>query len=107
MILTLKYVNGCYEKLFVFAKSFCVLSLGMIQRIVSSIIRVFFGFPANGWSNPNVFKPETIFTPREIFPQNYSSLGLTISEELRKKQTDKLTDNLLLCKKNNHNINEQ
>ena len=63
----------------------------MIQRIVAGIVSVFFGFPANGWTNPEVFQPKAIRIPRKIFPQNFSSLGLTVLEELGNKQTEKLT----------------
>ena len=75
---------------------FCVVSLSMIQRIVASIIRVISVFWRTDGRIGKFFKTETIFTPREIFPQNYISLGLTISEELGNKQTDKITDIPLL-----------
>ena len=52
-------------------------------------------FPANGWTNPEVSLPRSFCIPREILPQNFSSLGLTALEELWNKQTHKLTNILL------------
>ena len=51
-----------------------------------------FYFPADGSTNPDVFQPKTFSLPREIVPQNVSSLGFTVSEELGNIQTDTLTD---------------
>ena len=51
---------------------------------VASIVSVFFRFF-------EVFKPETFCTPRGIIPQNVSSLGLPVLEELANKQTNKQT----------------
>ena len=65
----------------------------MVQTIVASIV---FGYLANGWINLEDFQSKTIHTPRIIFPKNFSLLGETVSEELGKKQTDKLTNILLL-----------
>ena len=54
---------------------------------------VFFYFPANGSTNPDVFRPTTF--PRGIIPQNFSSSGLVVSEDIRYKQMNSLTDMLL------------
>ena len=35
----------------------------------------------------NLLKSKTFYTPREIIPQNFISLGLTVLEELGDKQT--------------------
>ena len=51
-------------------------------------------FPANGLTNPDVFQLKTFPIPREIIPQNVSSLGFTVSEELGNIQTDTQTDSL-------------
>ena len=51
-------------------------------------------FPANGSTNPDVFQPKTFSIPRGIIPQNFSSLGFAVSEELGKIQTDTQTDSL-------------
>ena len=48
-------------------------------------------FPANGSTNPDVFQPKTFPIPRGIIPQNFSSLGFAVSEELGNIQTHKLT----------------
>ena len=46
-------------------------------------------FLVNGLPNLRVLYPKTIYTPRGIIPQNFSSLGLAISEESgNKQQTD-------------------
>ena len=50
---------------------------------------VFFYFPANGSTDPDVFQPKTFLILREIIPQNFSSLGFAVSEEL---QTNKQTN---------------
>ena len=46
------------------------------------------------------FKPKTFLIPRGIIPQNFSSLGFAVSEELGNKQTHRqnhsLTDRLVL-----------
>ena len=43
----------------------------------------------NGLPNLRIFYPKTICTPRGIIPQNFSSLGLAVSEESgNKQQTD-------------------
>ena len=55
---------------------------------------VFFHFPANGSTNPDVFQPKTFCIPRGIIPQNFSSLGFAVSEELGNKQTNKQTHSL-------------
>ena len=55
---------------------------------------VYFCFHANGLTNPNVFKPKTFCIPREIIPQNFSSSGLVVLEELGNKQTNIQTDRL-------------
>ena len=61
---------------------------------------VFFYFPANGQTNPDVFQPKTFCIPRGIIPQNFSSLGFAVSEELGNIQThthtNSLTDRLVL-----------
>ena len=62
-------------------------------------LQFFFYFPANGSTNPDVFQPKTFPIPRGIIPQNFSSLGFAVSEELGNKQTHKLTHILLLQKK--------
>ena len=46
-------------------------------------------------TNPEVSLPRSFCIPREILPQNFSSLGLTALEELWNKQTHKLTNILL------------
>ena len=55
---------------------------------------------ANGSTNPEVFQPKTFLIPRGIIPQNFSSLGFAVSEEIGNKQTSKethsLTDRLVL-----------
>ena len=51
-------------------------------------------FPANGSTNPDVFQPKTFPIPRGIIPQNFSSLGFAVSEELGNIQTHKLTHSL-------------
>ena len=59
----------------------------------------FFYFPANGSRKPDVFQPKTFPISREIIPQNFSSLGFTVSKEFREqtsKQTDTFTDRLAL-----------
>ena len=40
----------------------------------------------NGLPNLRIFYPKTICTPRGIIPQNFSSLGLAVSEESGNKQ---------------------
>ena len=55
---------------------------------------IFFYFPANGSTNPDVFYLKTICSPRGIKSQNFCSLELTVLEELGNKQTDKLTHSL-------------
>ena len=55
---------------------------------------VFFYFPANGSTNPDVFQPKTFPIPRGIIPQNFSSLGFAVSEELGNKQTNTQTHSL-------------
>ena len=53
----------------------------------------FFYFLANGSTNPDVLWPKTFLIPWEIIPQNFSSSGLVVSEELGdNKQTNKQTD---------------
>ena len=59
--------------------------------------QVFFYFPANGLTNPDMFLPKTFLIPRGIIPQNFSSLVFAVSEELGKKHpirqlTHSLTD---------------
>ena len=49
-------------------------------------------FLANGWPNSDILRPKTICTPRVIPSQNFSSLGLAISEELMNKQTHRHSD---------------
>ena len=51
-------------------------------------------FPANGSTNPDVFQPKTFPIPRGIIPQNFSSLGFAVSEELGNKQTNTQTNSL-------------
>ena len=51
-------------------------------------------FPANGLTNLDVFQPKTFPIPWGIIPQNFSSLGFAVSEELRNKQTKKQTHRL-------------
>ena len=46
-------------------------------------------------TNPDVFSPKTFLIPRGIIPQ-FSSLGFAVSEELGNKQTNRLTDRLVL-----------
>ena len=57
---------------------------------------LFFYFPANGLTNPDVFYPKTFCIPRGIIPQNFSLLGFAVWEELGNKhpntQTCSLTD---------------
>ena len=48
-------------------------------------------FPANGLTNLDVFLPKTFFIQRGIIPQNFSSLGFAVSEELGNEQTKKQT----------------
>ena len=55
---------------------------------------VFFYFPANGSTNPDVFYSKTFSIPRGIIPQNFSSLRFAVSEELGNKQTNKQTNTL-------------
>ena len=51
-------------------------------------------FPANGSTNPDVFQPKTFCIPGGIIPQNFSSLGFAVSEELGNKQTNTQTHSL-------------
>ena len=51
-------------------------------------------FPANGLTNPDVFQPKTFSIPRGIIPQNFSSLGFAVSQELGNKQTHTQTHSL-------------
>ena len=51
-------------------------------------------FPANGSKNPDVFWPKTFCIPRGIIPQNFSSSGLVVSQELWNKQTNRQTHSL-------------
>ena len=51
--------------------------------------QVFFYLHANGLMNPDVFYPKTF-----CIPQNFSSSGIFVLEELGSKQTDKLTHSL-------------
>merc|ERR1711876_48576 len=44
-------------------------------------------FPANSSTNPDVFSLKTFPIPRGIIPQNFSSLGFAVSEELGNIQT--------------------
>ena len=60
------------------------------QKVLSGI-SLAFNFPVNGRVR-KFFWPKTICSPREIIPQNFSSLELTISKELGKKQTKIQTD---------------
>ena len=53
-------------------------------------------FPANGLTNPDVFKSKTFSIPRGIIPQNFSLLGFAVSEELGNKRTDRQTHSLTL-----------
>ena len=54
--------------------------------------------PAHGSTNPDVFKPKTFSIPRGIIPQNFSSLGFAVSEDLGNIQTHRLTHSLTdLC----------
>ena len=53
-----------------------------------------FYFLANGLTNLDVLWHKTFLIPREIIPQNFSSSGLVILEELGNKQTDRLTHSL-------------
>ena len=46
---------------------------------------------ANGLTNADVFQPKRFLNPREIIPQNYSSSGLVILEELGNNQTNRQT----------------
>ena len=55
-----------------------------------------FYFPANGLMNLDVFQPKTFCIPRGILPQNLSLLGFAVLEELGNKQTNRLTDRLVL-----------
>ena len=55
---------------------------------------IFFYFPANGLTNPDVFQPKTFLIPREIITQKFSSSGLVVSEELGNKQTNRQTNSL-------------
>ena len=64
--------------------------------IVASIVIGFFLFPANGWSNLEVFQLEGVCTARGIIPHNISSLESTVSEELTNKPTNTLTDPIAL-----------
>ena len=57
---------------------------------------VFFYFPTNGLTNPDVFYPKTFCIPREIIPQHFSSLGRTVSEELGNKEKNTQTHDTLL-----------
>ena len=50
--------------------------------------------PANGSTNPDVFQPKTFSIPRGIIPQNFSSLGFAVLEELRNIQTHRQTHSL-------------
>ena len=52
--------------------------------------------PKNGLLSLDAFQTKTICTPKEINPQNFSSLRLAKSEELGNKQTNTLTEILLL-----------
>ena len=56
---------------------------------------VLFYFPANGSTNPDVFQPKTFCIPRGIIPQNFSSLGFAVSEELGNKHPNRQTDSLI------------
>ena len=47
---------------------------------------LFLYFPANGSTNPDVIKPKTFLISREIIPQNFSSSGLVVLEELGNKK---------------------
>ena len=51
-------------------------------------------FLANGLTNPDIFQPKTFLILREIIPQNFSSLGFAVSEELGNKQKNSLTHSL-------------
>ena len=57
-------------------------------------LQFFFYIPANGSTNPNVFQPKTFPIPSGIIPQNFSSLGFAVSEELGNIQTQRLTHSL-------------
>ena len=43
---------------------------------------------SNGSTNSDVFQPKIFLILRGIIPQNFSSLGFTVSEELGNKQTE-------------------
>ena len=62
------------------------------HRVRTGQVLAIFHFPANSLTNPDVFKPKTFCIPSGIIPQNLSSSGLVVSEELGNKQTDSLTD---------------
>ena len=47
-------------------------------------------FPANGSTNLDIFQPKFFLISRGIIPQNFSSLGFGVSEELGNKQTHSL-----------------
>ena len=67
--------------------------------IIASIVRVFLVFRRISVFQ---FKSESFFSLKpsapqgEIIPQNFSSLGFAVSEELGNKHTDKQTDSLTL-----------
>ena len=52
----------------------------------------FFRFSGEPGTGPGFFQPKTFSIPRGIIPQNFSSLGFAVSQELGNKQTHRLTD---------------
>ena len=57
---------------------------------------VFFYYTANGLTNPDVFFSLKPSLSHRFNPQNFSLLGFAVSKELGNKQTNSLTDILLL-----------
>ena len=63
---------------------------------VRMVLEAYFRFSGEQIAQSLCVKPKTICTPSGIIPQNYSSLGSAVAEELRNKQTYTDTDILVL-----------
>ena len=63
----------------------------LVDFFIQEVYNVSFVFPANREPDPDFFQPKTFPIPRGMIPQNFSSLGFAVSQELGNKQTYSLT----------------
>ena len=65
------------------------------RQYISGLSKTFFAFFSEFvYGGLCFFQPKTFSIPRGIIPQNFSSLGFAVSQELGNKQTHRLTDSL-------------